>query len=797
LLRLVDAAGNLADGVDFRARGDWPSLAHGGGSSLELIHPWADNSLGSAWRDSDESGKAGWKTCACTNTYLELLTMGRPSDYRELHLFLAGRGHVALRNIGLWKDGVNTLDNPARMSMDGSGTSGWLALGTHWASFVTNGELHLVAEGRGDNRPNHVEIDCLRLQRGGRYELRFEARWIAGSSRLIAQTWDHSFGGSFLIERPKQLGTPGAKNSVTGSQTLDLAQAPPQVDGLRHSPAVPRSTNAVKITARVTSASPLRSVRLLHRLDKPDGDAPWAGTPMFDDGKNGGDAAPGDGVFTTELNEYGTNGIVVQFYLQATAANGQVSTQPRRGAEWPALYVVDDRRVRRDLRTDRFILSAYDLGSMGDGGTAKHGFHHPRLSNHRYNVTFIANEERVFYGGEIRVSGSGFTRGSDLGKAKWQLPNDRPFRGRTEFYYDNDNNLHNRIARYLLYQLGHVTSEAEWTRVIINNTGPYLKQDTEPVTDAFLDRNFKDGSRGELYRIDDEWWFTDSGGRNNQDASWDYKGTDDPARYRAEWQKRTRETEDDYSGLIALFKTYSANRFTQDEIERILDPHAILQMAAARAFMNDWDSFTLDRGKNGFLYRRPSDGRFQFLHWDSDLAFRDFSAPFSGERVQNWIEKPYNKRLLYYYLLQLIDLTKSPRFLAWLQMEQTAGALRQVNAAFYLSFFEMRGQFAVQTMGRHLKVPFAITLGPGQSLTTPNESFTLTGTAPYGVFNVVLDGHPPTRVTWIDEVTWLMSDIPSQPGENVLKVRAVDHNDKVLQETTVRVTRNGSRGRPG
>jgi hypothetical protein len=29
--------------------GEWPELADGNGSSLELVHPDADNSLGAAW----------------------------------------------------------------------------------------------------------------------------------------------------------------------------------------------------------------------------------------------------------------------------------------------------------------------------------------------------------------------------------------------------------------------------------------------------------------------------------------------------------------------------------------------------------------------------------------------------------------------------------------------------------------------------------------------------------------------------------------------------------------------------
>ena len=59
-----------------------------------------------------------------------------------------------------------------------------------------------------------------------------------------------------------------------------------------------------------------------------------------------------------------------------------------------------------------------------------------------------------------------------------------------------------------------------------------LTTNTEPITSEFLQRNFKDGNRGELYRVDDEWWFKDDWEHNNRDAEWRYKGTDDPMRYR-------------------------------------------------------------------------------------------------------------------------------------------------------------------------------------------------------------------------------------------------------------------------
>jgi len=56
-IRLDDSSGNLADEVNYRDSGRWPDLASGGGSSLELKDPHADNSLPEAWAASDESSK--------------------------------------------------------------------------------------------------------------------------------------------------------------------------------------------------------------------------------------------------------------------------------------------------------------------------------------------------------------------------------------------------------------------------------------------------------------------------------------------------------------------------------------------------------------------------------------------------------------------------------------------------------------------------------------------------------------------------------------------------------------------
>jgi hypothetical protein len=53
-------------------------------------------------------------------------------------------------------------------------------------------------------------------------------------------------------------------------------------------------------------------------------------------------------------------------------------------------------------------------------------------------------------------------------------------------------------------------------------------------------------------------------------------------------------------------------------------------MAAVRGYIDDWDSLTLSRGKNGFFYQKPTDRRWMFMHWDSDLAFGDPNAAVVG-----------------------------------------------------------------------------------------------------------------------------------------------------------------------
>ena len=188
----------------------------------------------------------------------------------------------------------------------------------------------------------------------------------------------------------------------TGIYTLSRRAALP----ILHSPAVPTSSQSVRVTARVTSAEPLAAVSLRHRADSSSNTGAWKTKAMYDDGRRGGDEVAGDGIFTGTLTEYRTNGRRVQFYVEAKTHEGANAVQPKWGPDRPALYVVDNRKPKTDLRSVRLVVSDYDMGAVGNGGSSKYKYKFPRLSNHYFNATFISNEKDIRYNCEMRNTGT-------------------------------------------------------------------------------------------------------------------------------------------------------------------------------------------------------------------------------------------------------------------------------------------------------------------------------------------------------------------------------------------------------
>ena len=83
-ITLLDARGNIADTVRYYDGGEWPEWADGGGSSMELIDPFQDNSNPQAWDASDDSANSP----VTEYSYDGVFTGAEP----EFHLLLTGPG---------------------------------------------------------------------------------------------------------------------------------------------------------------------------------------------------------------------------------------------------------------------------------------------------------------------------------------------------------------------------------------------------------------------------------------------------------------------------------------------------------------------------------------------------------------------------------------------------------------------------------------------------------------------------------------------------------------------------------
>ena len=794
LVRLEDSFGNLVDEIHYMPSGDWPELADGDGASMELRHPDMDNSISTAWADSDESTKSTMKRYTVSGQYLQNNSRGGTDDYRELHLHLVGDAYVILENIQVRKNGTGTnfVTNGTSHATNGSSASGWLCQGTHWASFVQSGQLHLICDGHGDQKANRAEIDITGIADNDQLTIEFDARWIYGRPRMIAQTWDHSVGKPFLIEIPNNLGTPGAVNSQ-----LETSSAP-VVDQLAHSPAVPTSSDPVTVTARI-SGTPA-SVNLVHRLDNNNANGTWLNLPMSDDGTTGGDDIAGDGIYSAILTQYQSDNAIVQFYVDASGAGAVSTTQPKLGPNRPAMYVVDNSNIPSDLRTQRFVISQYDrdaIDTTASGGySSKYQFDFPRMSNHYFNATFISNENKIFYNAEIRKSGSPFTRssGNGIDHGKWKLPADRYFRDQRKRVIDPSTDYNDRMGRYFLYLLGHPTNENEWVRTVINGSNASVREDMEPIANDYINRNFDDAGNATLLRIDDEWWFEDfnSNGtapRGSRNATWQYKNTDAQIRYQSEWIMRTRETEYDYSSFIEFVDTLN-NGGTESQLDRIMDHDLCGLNAAVRGYDAEWDTFSVQRGKNGYFMRKP-DGLWMLVHWDGDRAFsntnQNFTSTSSGTRT--YLDKPYFRRHMNYYLTELIDqhTENSVRTAAWMTAEQNSVSTPSFPTSKFTSWFSGRKASTLNFIGSAYTTGFNVTTGGG---TTTDDFRTISGTAPSDVFDIRVLERPEGIVEWSGTSNWTLRDLWLANGSNNFTIQGFDREGNVVQTASYSITKS-------
>ncbi len=835
-LELIDAAGNVADAVSYRDGGEWPLWPDGGGSSLELIDPASDNSVGGSWDASDDASKAA----PATITYGPVPYGGGESDFG---MMLAETGVAIIDDISLTRVG-----DPTNLIQNGTfetNTTPWRIEGTHIRSGRTTnaseilagaGSLKLICwNGGGDYKVNRIEEDTA-SQTGGTFNVSFKARWVVGSPRIItigdynvSQPTNSGLAGSNAIPVPVNLGTPGAQNSVTARQVTRTgsSNAGPAIDRVFHSPGVPEASESVTASARVRDPDGVSSVRMFYRTETPVGS--FAQVDLSD--------PDGDSVYTGAIPGQALN-IRVLFFLEATDGSGAVSrfptdmflrthpplvdpASPQPNDHLYCMYRHDTRNVSTPNHSFRFVLN-----EASENYLLTRRVH----SNEMVEGTFVFGPGDVYYNSLIRFAGSPFLRRANTFNNSYsiKMPKDHPLHERKKAFNLDQHGAdgYERISHYLLRQSGGSTTLPYWdfhtlVRFQLNDVRTETYEALDKPNGQYISFWFPDADRGPFFEMDDRFGFNDSGGRaGNSDGRVQYPpygttGGDNKENYRWYFGPRSNENEDDFAPFQALCQILdegvTSNASFDASIWDHLDVEEVLRVWAIEMNIDDWDSWCGRRGKNCYFYQSTADGLWRLVPWDLELTYGNvnaFSLPASPAstygnffaEIQRMINRPRIKRMYYGILAEQVNTLTgffhSGYLTPYMQQLAPAGVSR-TNVGTTGGFIDSRANL-IRGWIRSSIYPQArltITTNGGSPFASSAPAIDLAGSAPADVFflgvvrnGTVVEPAPASQFSTADMTGWTVSAIPLMPGVNTIGVIGLGSDGNIVDSDSIQIT---------
>jgi len=789
---LLDAAGNPADEVRYFHGGRWPVVADGGGSSLELRDPWADNAAAEAWAASDESGRSQWLSYSYRNG-AEPSAVGPDGVWEELVVGLLDAGEVLIDDLSVVQDPDTTPVELLRNGTFDAVDEHWRLLGNHRHSEIvgdpdspSNPVLRLVATGPTEHMHNHAETTLLQPIGPREYEISFRARWVSGSNQLNTRLYFNRLPRTTLVAQPERSGTPGQRNS-TAQDNLG-----PTFADLRQDVAVPAPQQPVLVSVSVDDPDGVERVSLWSSVDG----ASFQDQAMVE-------AEPGRwqaGIGGEDA------GAIVQIYLQAEDGLGAVSTFPAAGPDSRALIAVDDGLAgTHGLHDLRILMTPSDSDWLHEDVNL--------MSNDRVGATVVYEEAEVFYDVGVRVKGSERGRPQDvrLGYAV-RFHAEQPFRGSHESVLIDRSEGVNFGQREMLLNLvmtraGSVSGEYNDLIHLVaprsEYTGPAELQ-LDRFSDLMLASQFTDGARGRLFEYELIYYplstddGTATGWKLPQPDS--VVGTsitdlgDDKEAYRWTFLIKNNRREDDFDGLIELCRAFdlSGPNFL-DQADAVIDVDQWLRAFAFATLSGAVDQYGgYGSQHNAQFYLRPEDQRALYFPHDLDY-FGSYSAAVVGnDDLARLIEDPANLRSYYGHLQDIIERAYNGEYLArW--CDQLGGLLPGQDFDAHCQFIEDRADWTLYDSPDAVNalfpsVEFHITTEGGADFTVASIEVSLEGQAWIDVHQIALDGAAdPLDVTWLDDLTWQVS-VPLDAGPNEVPLVATDLHGEVVGTDSIVVT---------
>ncbi|MDB4506600.1 lamin tail domain-containing protein [Akkermansiaceae bacterium] len=812
LIVLEDGNGNPADEVQYFDSGKWHAAADGGGSSLELRDPSADNAKASAWAASDESSRSDWQTY----TYEGVAEDDGFGDdlWHELQLGLLAAGEFLLDDVSVIENGITEFIQNGDFDSDtvGGTADKWRAIGTHGSHGQTmvvtdpddggNQCLHVVSTGPTENKHNKVESTFANSEEvvvGNTYRIQFRVKWLSGSNQLNSRLYFNFLQRTTLIEVPDLWGTPGAVNSVR------VSNSGPTLSGLTHSPVVPNAGEATTVSLNAFDVDGIDQLTLFYSRNG--GALQSVGMSLSADGRY-------QGVIPGQIASS-----IMGFYVQGQDDSGGVSVFPAQGASGGAFYKVQDglahiQGIRKNLR---IIMSEADRQFLF--------LNTNRMSNDRFSVTVIENESAVYYdvGARLKASGHGRFQANGYG-FNLRFQPDNLFRGvHSSVSLERTSNRNELLAKHLLNRAGggywsFYDDVAHLMPPTTSDTGTCLVSMARH-TGNYFDGLFPDSDgSGTLFNLELHYNpTTTTGGPENlkigNPFTHDFGQYDfadygsDKETYRWGFQIRSDRDRDDYSKIVALNQAFdltgAAFKAAMDEL---IDVDQWMRTFAMLSLNGNDDTFGRIWEHNIRFYVRPTDGKIIALLWDLDRAFRlgtsgsltsGLQSAFPSTQdaratrsagiwsIAQLYEIPQYRRLFEGHLEDLVETTTNSSYLSpW---SSHLGSVVGANFSQELTYLTNRSNFVLGSVPS--EIPFVITANGGADQSVASTTVTLTGDAWVDVFSIEVNGVL-TPITWTDAETWSIV-VPIQIGENPLTITALNNRGTEIGSDFITVTNTG------
>lgn len=609
-------------------------------------------------------------------------------------------------------------------------------------------------------------------------------------------------------------GTPGQANSVA---TNRLA---PMIWEVRHLPAIPRSTDAVTVTARVLGNSGISvGVSVHFRVD---GAANFDTLPMVDDGAHG-DGLAGDGVYGAWLPSR-SDRTIVEFYVQATDSGGLTRTWPApsddagtQGAN--ALYQVDESTYLGKQPIYRFIVKAGEwnawssLMNNGAGG---------QFSDAEMNGTLVRTEgsgTEVRYCVSLRNRGAG-TRTANPHNLHLSVPLDDPLQGISRLAF-NTRTVHSQVAGKAIFSAAKVINSYSTAAQVRVNGSNLANASPSGGTDSFQFGSYHcfqpyDGewakdhqpldSGGNVYK--GVWYF--DGLQLVQGGTLEYLGTDvaayrqaysssGPTANTGAYSKHSNVSEDNWSDLIGM--TYALSPNTPDSsfvtsVSQVINVDQWLRYFAANSLIINMETtLATGVGDDYSMYCGALDPRFQLLNHDLDTVLNQGDSGASWTRsIFKACELPSLNRFLKHPDI-------APRYYATLkEMADTVFSPAQVGAILDRTLGDWVPASYIQGMKDAAErrrtnvlaqIPLTITFAGAAAYTNNSYRVTSPAITVFGSANAIrtrsfrVNGAPAVWSAW--DARWTNTLANLQPGFNRILLQALDEAGREVERASVDV----------